>query len=130
MESGAVGPLDAVRILRTAGGAMFDQAVLHTQLARIEIDEEKNRLLHMLVIVLVGFGCWLCALLVAGMLMLAVFWDTPYRLAVAAALVLIHSLGAGVAWQRFKFWSARGGQLFATSRQELAADAAVLRGGA
>ncbi len=120
-------PLDVVRILRSAGSALFAQASLHGQLARVEWAEEKSRLLQMLVFGLLGFAGLLCVLLAAGALVLALSWDTPYRIAAAVALLAVYGLIAGFAWVRLKTLSARGNQAFAATREELAADIALLK---
>lgn len=125
--SAGVDPLDVVRIVRLAGGALFDQARLHGQLAGIEWQENKNRLLKMVAAALLGFACLLCALLFAGGLALAATWETAYRVPALAALVITFSCGAFAAWHRFQAWSALADQSFAASREELAADAALLR---
>jgi uncharacterized membrane protein YqjE len=120
-------PLDAVRILHAAGGALFAQALLHTELAGVEWQEEKNRLLKMLAIALLGFACLLCTLLFAGGLALATTWDTAYRIPTFAGLVILFSLGTVTAWRRFQAQAALGSQSFAASREELAADTALLK---
>lgn len=109
---------------------MFDQALLHGELARIDLDEELSRLSNMLIVALVGFAFWLCGLIFAGVLLVAMAWDTAYRLPVVAALVVVYALGAALAWQRFRYWSMRGGKLFAVLREEMAADVALLRSAA
>ena len=126
-ELNGLNPLDAVRILHTAGGALFDQARLHGQLARIEWEEAKNHWLKMLVAALFGSVCLLCCMLFAGELVLVVAWDTAYRIPAALGLVLLFGMGSAVAWRRFQIWSASGGVFFATSREELAADLALLK---
>lgn len=123
-------PLAAVRILHAAGGALFTQALLHAELAGVEWEQEKNRLLKMLAVALPGFACLLCMLLFAGGLALAATWETAYRVPTLAALVLLFGLGAFVAWRSFEAQVTLARHSFAASRQELAADAAVLRAGA
>src|SRR6476646_3934937 len=93
--------LDAVRILHTAGGALSEQARLHGQLAQVEWEEEKNRLLQMLIVILLGFACLLCVMLFAGGLLLAATWDTPYWIAAAGGLLLALEFGMAAAWRRF-----------------------------
>lgn len=122
-----VDPLGAVRILHSAGGALLVQALLHGQLAGIEWEEEKDRLLKMLAVTLLGFASLLCALLFAGGLALSATWETAYRIHALSALVLLFGFGTVAAWQRFQHWSALGGHLFAATRAELAADAAMLK---
>jgi uncharacterized membrane protein YqjE len=114
-------------MLQDAGGAMFIQALLHGQLAAIEWEEERRRLLKMLAIGLIGFACLLCAVLFMGGLAISVTWDTGYRAHALAALVLLFTFGTAVAWWRLEKRSAAGGQAFAASREELAADAAMLK---
>lgn len=120
-------PLDVVRILRSAGSALFTQVTLHGQLARVEWAAEKTRLLRMLVIGLLGFAGLLCVMLAAGALVLAFSWDTPYRIAAAIALLAAYGLVVGFAWIRLRALSAQSSQTFAATREELAADIALLK---
>ena len=120
-------PLDVVRLLRSGGGALLVQAVLHGQLARVEWQEEKKRLLQMLAITLLGFACLLCVLLFAGGFALATAWDTPWRLPALAGLALLYAAGTAIAWRHFEILAARGDKAFAASREELTADAALLK---
>ena len=88
-------PLDAIRILNSAGGALFAQARLHRQLVRVEWEEEKVRLLKLLVAALLGLAGLLCFMLFAGIAVLASSWDSGYRIPVAVILVVpIGVLGA------------------------------------
>src|SRR6202023_2809773 len=126
-DSTAINAMRAIRTLRSAGGALFDQVALHGQLAQVEWGEEKNRLLKMLVGALLGFACLLCVMLSAGALVLVLCWETGYRIPAATALVGLYGLAAGFAWHRLTALSALGGQSFAATRLELAADLALLR---
>ena len=126
-ESTAINALGAIRTLRSAGGALIDQVALHGQLAQVEWGEEKNRLLRMLAGAVLGFACLLCVMLSLGVLALALCWETVYRIPSAALLVALYGLGIGFAWRRFAALSALGGQSFAATRVELAADLALLR---
>jgi uncharacterized membrane protein YqjE len=118
-------PFDAIRILSSAGGALLAQARLHGQLVRVEWEEEKIRLLKLLVAALLVFSGLLCFMLFAGIAVLAASWDSGYRIAVAVTLVAVYALGAALAWLWFKALAAR--QSFAATREELAADLALLR---
>jgi uncharacterized membrane protein YqjE len=119
--------LSAARIVRAAGGALWTQAALHGELARIEWAAEKQRLLRRLSLLAVGFALFACALLALGALALVLAWDTPWRVAVAIALPLVYgSLAAFTAW-RLQVDAANSGPAFAATRQELAADLALLR---
>jgi uncharacterized membrane protein YqjE len=126
-DSASINPLDVVRMLRSAGAALFTQAAMHGQLARIEWAEEKTRLSQMLIVGLICFASLLCVLLFAGALVLAFSWDTAYRIHAAVALIIAYALVAAFAWGRLKALSARGSQAFAATREELAADLALLK---
>lgn len=126
-ESGT-SPLDAVRMLRTSGGPLLAQAQLHGQLAQIEWREEKQRLLRMLVTTLLGFAGLLCALLTATALVVALSWNAGYGLVTLGALALLYAAGTAVAWRRLRALAALGDDAFAATREELAADAELLRG--
>ena len=126
----AFGPLDAARAVHAAGGALFAQVLLHAELAGVEWQEEKNRLLRMLAIALLGFACLLCALLFTGGLALATTWETALRIPTLAALALLFGAGTVAAWRGFRGQAALGSRSFAASRVELAADTALLRAGA
>jgi len=122
-----IGLLEAVRNLHAAGGALLVQGMLHGQLARVEWEEEKNRLLKMLLATLFGFACMLCVLLSAGALVLAAAWETAYRTPAFLGLILLYGFGAVAAWRRLRAGAALGDQAFAASREELAADATLLK---
>jgi uncharacterized membrane protein YqjE len=123
----SINPLNALRLLRSAGGALVAQATLHGELARVEWAQEKRRLLKMLLVTLLGFACLLCVMLSVGALLLAFFWGTAYRIPAAALLIALYGIGTAVAWRRFQALSALSGQSFAATRGELAADMALLR---
>jgi uncharacterized membrane protein YqjE len=116
-----------IRLLLSAAGPLMAQADLHGQLARVEWAEQKERLLKMLVLALLCYTGALCVMLLVGALVLAFSWDTQYRIPVALALAAIYGLGTLLAWQRFRTLSALNGETFAATREELAADLAVLR---
>lgn len=125
-----LGPLNAVRILHTAGGALFAQALLHVDLAGVEWQEEKNRLLRMLAIALLGFACLLCGLLFAGGFVLGATWETAYRIPTLAALAILFGSCAVASWRRFQVNAALGSRSFAASREEWAAAIAMLKASA
>jgi uncharacterized membrane protein YqjE len=127
VSSGSVNPLQAMRILQSAGGALFDQLLLHGKLVQIEWALERERLLQMLGTALIGYTFLSCALLFSGALVLACCWDTVYRIPAATALVVVFALGTALSWRRFRALWALGGQNFAGTRAELAADVMLLR---
>jgi uncharacterized membrane protein YqjE len=122
-----IGLLDAIRNLHAAGGALLVQALLLGQLARVEWQEEKNRLMAMLFATLFGFACVLCVLLSASGLVLAACWATNYRYLGFTCLIVLYACGAAAAWRRLKAGANLGDQSFAASRKELVADAVLLK---
>lgn len=120
--------LNAIRTLRSAGGALFAQAALLGQLAQVEWAEERARLLSMMVFALLGFAALLCLMICAGALVLASVWETAYRLHVAMILLVIYGFIAGLAWRRLQALAAIGSHSFAATRAEFSADMALLKG--
>lgn len=120
-------PLDVVRLLRSGGDALLVQALLHGQLARVEWQEEKKRLLRLVAVTLLGSACLLCLLLFSGGLVVAAVWNTAWRFPVLALFVIGYGAGTAAAWRQFQALAALGDQAFAASREELSADAALLK---
>lgn len=127
-EAGAIDPLGALRILRSAGGDLLTQASLYAQLARVEWEEEKRRLQKMLLASLFGFACLLCLMLFVGALVMVLVWDTGYRVPAVLAMMALYGIGLAVAWRSLQRLSALSSAAFAATREELAADIALLRG--
>lgn len=119
--------LAVLRLLRSSGQALLAQAALHGQLARVEWAQEKNRLIQMLLISVLGFACLLCVLLLGNALVLALSWATPYRIPAFLGLLFVQGLGCLLAWRRLQTLAARSSQGFAATRAELAADIALLK---
>ena len=128
-ESGKNGidPLRALRILRSAGGALCSQAGLYGQLARVEWAEEKNRLLKMVVLAIAALACALCVMLFFGVLVIALSWNSEYRIHAIVVMIAVYGLGVGLAWYRLQALSSLGDQSFAATREEMAADIALIK---
>lgn len=126
-QAAPLGLLETIRLLRAASAALFDQTLLYAELVRVEWAEEKRRLLKMALAALFGFACLLCSLLATGAMVLASTWDSAWRIPSALLLVAVYLTGFGLAWLRLHRLSARSAQAFAATREELAADAALLR---
>ena len=123
----AVNPLDVLRLLRSAGGALLAQAALHGQLARVEWEVEKQRLLKLCCASLLAFACLLCVMLFLGVAVLACSWETPYRFHAVAALIAVYGIGVCVVLRYIQKLLALGDQAFAATRAELAADVALIK---
>ena len=121
-------PLLALRQLHAAGGALFTQMTLHGKLMSLEWAAEKNRLLNMLVVILLGIASVICVMLTIAALVLAFSWNTSFRVPSVIGLLAFYLLLLHICWRHFKELSALGSKSFAASRQEIAADIAVFRG--
>lgn len=119
--------MDIIQRLRALAKIVFAQLELHGQLAQVEWAEEKNRLQQMLAAAVLGFVCLLCALLFAGFFAVVLSWETEYRLITLAAIFLLYSAGVGLCVYKIIRLSARGSATFAATREEVAADLALLR---
>jgi uncharacterized membrane protein YqjE len=115
-------------VARTAGRALLAQAALHADLLGEAWREEKDRLRGLAMALLLGFACFLCALLAVGVLLLALYWDTPMRIPAIASLLVLYGLGVAIAWRSLLGQSRRKNEALAASRDELAADLQLLRG--
>ncbi|MDO9317814.1 MAG: hypothetical protein Q7V56_06410 [Gammaproteobacteria bacterium] len=98
--------LHVLRILRKAGGSLLVQGTLHGQLLRLEWAQEKDRLLKMLLVTLLGFSCLICAMLALGALALLLSWETAYRIHVLVALVVMYFGITWYCWLQFQRLSA------------------------
>jgi uncharacterized membrane protein YqjE len=112
--------------LRSAGAAWLTQAALHGQLARIEWAEERDRLLALFYVALMGFACVLCVMIFTGVLILTLVWTTEYRIGILVLLIAMYGAGAGMAWRRIQDLVEKGKQSFSMTCDELAADAALV----
>lgn len=107
--------------------ALLAQAALYGQLAWVELNVEKDRLLQMLVILLVGFSLLTSLLVAATTWLLLASWDTPYRTVVLLAAGAVHCAVFGIIWWRFMTLARKGHAAFCDTREELATDFALLR---
>lgn len=119
--------LDVVRLLRSAGSALSAQVALHGQLVRVEWEEEKSRLLQMMAMMILAFVCGLCIVIFVGVLVLAASWDTPYRIHSLIGVIVTYALGVGFAYYKIRQLAARSSQAFSATREELAADIALIK---
>ncbi len=105
----------------------FIQIELHGKLFKIEWRQEKNRLQQMLCMASMGFAFALCGLLFFGIFIIAANWSGEYRLLCIALLSAFYFIGFVLCWLRINSLVAKGTQSFAVSREELAADIALIR---
>lgn len=113
--------------LRTIVGALLTQGSLYGELVWVEWEEEKSRLLAMVMAMLLGFTFLFCALLSISALILIFSWDTAYRNFAIFGLIAFYTLGAAFAFMRLSALSKRSYLAFADTREELAADITLIR---
>lgn len=114
-------------MLKEGADALLAQGTLHMQLLQVEWALEKLRYRRILCLLLIGVPMLICGLLGAGLLVMLLSWDTPFKIAAACLLVLGYSTGALLAFYRLQKETASGISAFADSRREVAADIALLR---
>lgn len=126
-EAGAIHLLRSLNRLRRAGGALLTQASLHAELARVEWQQEKQRLVAMLATLILGTASLLCVMLFSGLLVLLLAWSTPYRIFALVAVIAVYAIATVLALRKLRALAALGDHSFAATREELAADLAELR---
>ena len=126
-EAGAIQLLRGLNRLRRAGGALLTQASLHGQLARVEWQQEKQRLGAMLFTLILGTASLLCVMLFTGLLVLVLSWATPYRIIALVAVIAVYAIATLLALRKLRALAALGADSFAATREELASDLAELR---
>lgn len=113
--------------LRTILGALLTQGSLYGELIWVEWEEEKSRLLSMVMALLFGFTFLFCALLSISALVLIFSWDTSYRNLAIFGLLTFYGVGAILAFIRLSALAKRSYLAFTDTREELAADIALIR---
>lgn len=120
-------PMEKAQQLQSASAALWSQAELLQRLVCVEWAEEKLRWRRMLLLGVMGFAFLLCALVFVGVLVMALSWDTPWRIHAAAVLLAAYACIAALLWRGLKNQQARGEQAFAATREELTTDLALLK---
>lgn len=120
-------PLSALRLLRSAGGALFAQAALHGQLARVEWEEEKIRLMRIAIAALISLVSAICLLLLGSFVVVALSWNTAFQIPVVSAVLALYLLAFFFAMRTLTRQIALGSLSFAATREEIAADLALLK---
>lgn len=120
-------PLSALRLLRSAGGALCAQAELHSQLARVEWAEEKIRLARLAIAALAALVSAICLLLLGSLIALALSWNTPYQTPAVAAVLVFYVVLLLCAVRVLTKQIALGALSFAATREEISADLAMLK---
>jgi uncharacterized membrane protein YqjE len=120
-------PLSAIRLLRSAGGALLAQAALHAKLASVEWAEEKARLVRIAIAAVLGIISAFCLILLGGIVAIALSWNTPYQTAGVASVLGFYALIAIASGVSLKRQITLGAMSFAATREEIAADLAMFK---
>lgn len=126
-EAGTIHLLRIIHLLRSAGGDLLAQAALHGRLAELEWIGQKRRLAEMVVALLVAAAALFSAMAFTSVMVLALSWDTDYRVSVVFGLIALHAVTLGLAWRKLSAVSSEGSAGFAASRAELQADLDLLK---
>lgn len=119
--------MEIINRLRSMAKMMLTRLELHGQLIRIEWVEERYRLRQLLVIFLLGIIFLFCALLFIGFFAIALAWGTDYRIHTVGAMLVFYALGFCYCVYRMNILAERGTASFAATREEVAADLALIR---
>lgn len=123
----AVAFLTWLRVLVQARHDLISHGQLHAQLAGIELELQKRRLLRLMLLALIGWSTLTCTMLGTAALVVGSSWDSPYRLLAMLSMPLIFGGATCAIWRAARSTLRDGAKSFAASLEELAADAALLR---
>lgn len=116
-----------IRRLRSAANIVLTRLELHVQLVCVEWAEERQRLVQLAAVSLLGFIFLFCTILFIGFLAIALSWGTDYRIHVIGAMLALYAVGFCLCAYRFNLLAARSAATFAATREEVAADLALIR---
>ncbi len=119
--------MEIIKRLRSMAKITLTRLELHGQLISVEWAEERQRLQQLLVISLLGFILLICALLFVGVFAIALSWATDYRIHVIGVMLALYFLGFCLCAYKFSVLIERSSASFAASREEVAADLALIR---
>jgi len=106
---------------------LFAQLELRGRLIKIEWLQEKNRIQQIMCFALVGFAFLICSLLSLGFFVIAISWTSEYRLISIAMVFAFYMAGLGYCWIKLNTLMAKAVNSFAVTREEFAADLALIR---
>ena len=99
-------------------------SAVHTRLELFvaELEEERDRLTQLLILTAAAVFCLMFGALLATLLVVALFWETDYRLYVLGGLALIYLIAGGVMVAITRKKTLNRPKLFAATLGELAKD--------
>jgi uncharacterized membrane protein YqjE len=119
--------VEIIQRLRSIAKILLVRLELHGQLVSVEWAEERNRLQQLFVVGLLGFICFFCAIFFMGIFAIALSWTTEYRIMTIAAMFALYTAGFCLCVYRVSVLVARSSATFAATREEIAADMALIR---
>lgn len=119
--------MEIIKRLRSMAKMVLTRLELHGQLVSVEWAEERQRLLQLLIISLFCFIFIFCALLFIGVFVIALSWATDYRIHAIGLMLALYILGFCLCAYRISILVSRSSSSFAATREEVAADLALIR---
>lgn len=118
----------ALALARRAVALGAGMAADRIELARLEWQDQKDRLARLAVLALVSLMLVTLAVTFVGLFVIVAAWDTPWRLWAAGGVALALLVAAGAATLALQRAWQQGDEAFALLRAELEADLQALRG--
>jgi uncharacterized membrane protein YqjE len=111
------------------GIARTSVEIVHSRLELLvtELSEEQSRLIELVLVAGLALLTLFLGIVFAAFLVVAAFWDTPYRLWAPGIIALVLIVGAAVLWTVFMKKAKAKGRAFAATLHELATDVEHLR---
>lgn len=111
------------------GIARTSVEIVHSRLELLvtELGEEQSRLIELALVAALALLAVFLGIVFAAFLVVAAFWDTPYRLWAPGAIAAVLFIAAAVLWTVFMKKAKAKGKAFAATLHELASDVEHLR---
>ena len=90
--STAVGTDGFLAHVRQLGASLLGHVAMRAELLSIEVQEEKLRLVRLAMSTALVSALLIVSLVMAAILILAIYWDTPYRVSAALSLAGVFSM--------------------------------------
>ena len=107
--------------------ALLAQGSLYTQLAWVEFTIEKHRLMHMLILLMVGASLLTSLIVSLTVLVIITSWFTHYRMPVLVLIGVFYSVSFISLLLGFNALSRKATQAFSDTREELTEDLDLIR---
>lgn len=123
-------PLGALRLLctlRSSAPVLREHVSLILELACIEWQQERRRLLGMVLAGAFALCCAMSFIALSTAIILAALWDTPYCALAVSAILIAYAAGSIAAWFKFHQLLQNGTKSFGATRDELVRDLSRLK---